>query len=144
MSEILSGPVDITDRVRALGWQTTGLTVRAHTERDEDETPYAFDCYTSADIEAWKNDDWCFVGVIVTVTDAYGFEWAEASLWGTEAGTWIDTDDNGNVTGERELNPLTDQDHPLPDLIGEAMSEAMDKLARFTLPTIIAPPVRAS
>jgi hypothetical protein len=136
---ILSGPVDITDRVHALGWRTAGLTVRAYTIADEDSSPLGEDCYTDTQKSAWRRDEWCYVGVIVTVTDAQGFEWGSDSLFGVEAGTWTDTDESDTVTGTRTLDPLTNPDHPLPTMIPEAMANAAKRIASFALPQIQGP-----
>lgn len=139
MSETISGPVDITERVHALGWQTTGLTVKAYTVADPDSSPYDADCYTSAQLSAWLRDDWCFVTVVVTITDAYGFEWGRDTLSSVHAGQWTDTDEHDNVTGTRELDPLTDVDHPIPGMVAEAMAEAARRIASYTLPRIGGP-----
>lgn len=39
---------------------------------DEDTQPSDFDCYDDEQIEAWRNDEWRFVGVIVTAEASAG------------------------------------------------------------------------
>lgn len=137
--EILSGPVDITDRVHALGWQTTGLTVRAYTVADEDSLPEDSECYTPTQLAAWSQGEWRYVGVVVTVTGAHGFEWGRCSLFSVECGWWTDTNENDTVTSARAIDPLTDPDHPLPDIIVEAMNDVAKRIATYTLPKITEP-----
>lgn len=137
--DYLAGPLDITARVHAAGWTTAGLTVTAYTLADETASPADADCYTKTQIDAWDRGEWRYVGVVIAVTDENGFEWARDSLWSVESGWWTDTDDDDNVTGERQLDPLTDPDHPLPDMIPEVMAEAANRLRDYTMPTIAAP-----
>lgn len=49
---------------------------------DHDSRPFDADCYSPEDIEAWRRDEWSYVGVIVT-DSATG---ADASVWGVEYG----------------------------------------------------------
>lgn len=131
---------DLTDRARAMNeWTFDGLTVRAHAVRDDESTPFDADCYTPEDIDAWRRDVWEFVGVIVEVIDSRGMVWGMDSLWGLESGTYLVTNDSGTVTGTQEINPLTDPLHPLPEMIRQAMGDAAENLAGYTLPTITVP-----
>jgi hypothetical protein len=62
-----------------------GTDYTATIHHDRDTTPQDFDCYTPEQIEAWKRDDWEFVGVEITASRAgvdLGFF---ASLWGVES-----------------------------------------------------------
>lgn len=52
---------------------------------DLDSTPFDADCYSAADIQAWRNDLWSYVGVILTTT------MSQASVWGVEYGQLADT-----------------------------------------------------
>jgi|SRR3990172_665778 len=47
---------------------------------DTDVRPDEFDCYTTEQIEAWKMNDWTFVGVTVKCDQG------SANLWGIEFG----------------------------------------------------------
>jgi hypothetical protein len=60
------------------------LKINVSTERDIDATPYDADCYTEEQITAWKNDEWHYVGVIVTVS-FQGVEIGNASLWAIDS-----------------------------------------------------------
>lgn len=90
----------------------------------------------------WREDRWEFVTALVEVTDDEGRVWGMDSLGGVESGTFpvqIDPE-TGEITS-KEIDPLTDPDHPLPDMIGQALAEAaaaLDKHAE-NMPTITAP-----
>jgi len=73
------------------------LTVTAYMVEDNDNTPYDADCYSGADIDAWRADKWRFVGIVVEVTNERGEVVGEDSIFGMEYGEWS----NG-----RDLNPL--------------------------------------
>lgn len=87
---------------------------------DYDSTPEGEECYSEADIEAWQNDEWTFVGVIVTPIDVpkssqFGLS---DSLWGVEYEFPLSTpEEYGGValfdTGDRYLTMV----HPVPDMI---------------------------
>lgn len=93
----------------------------------------------------WREDRWEFVGVLVEVVDGDGWVWGESSLWSVESGTFpteIDPE-TGEITS-REIDPLTDPHHPLPDLIGEALAEATRALPKHAENApIIGAPVEA-
>lgn len=57
----------------------------AHTVPDLDMTPFDVEAYDPEDIEAWKNDEWHYVGLVVTAS-LDGLALGEASLWGIEDG----------------------------------------------------------
>jgi hypothetical protein len=80
-------------------------------------------------VRAWRADRWQFVGVLVDVVDPDGRVWGRDSLWAVESGEFPQVDpDTGTVT-YTTLDPLSD-DHPLVDLIPQALSEARDALAK--------------
>jgi hypothetical protein len=135
--EILAGPVNVTDRAHALGWKTTGLTVRAHLIPDEDASPYD-DGFSPIQASGWLRGMWWYVGLVVTVTDAYGFDWSTDSLFSVVRGWWTSTDENGVVTGERWLDPLTEDD-PLNEVIGTALRNAVQRIKSFIPPKIMEP-----
>ena len=77
----------------------------------------------------WREELWRFIGVRVAVRDDGNRIWGQANLWGVESGTFpykIDVD-TGAVESI-ELDPLRDKEHPMPDLIEEAMGEARERL----------------
>ena len=82
--------------------------VKATLYPDWDSSTDDADCYTPKQVEAWRNDEWSFVGLEVTVS-FNGREIGSNSLWGIEHGHYTMTDEDDNVTGEEYLNPLSDE-----------------------------------
>ena len=64
-------------------WTRGDFTLRATVHADEDTKPTDFDCYSDDHIAAWAADEWCFVGVVVTISAA-DVELGAASLWGID------------------------------------------------------------
>ena len=62
-----------------------GTDYTAAIRHDGDTTPDDYECYTPEQIRSWKDDDWCFVGVVITAerngVDLGSFD----SLWGIES-----------------------------------------------------------
>lgn len=86
---------------------------------DPDTMPSDSECYSPEDIEAWKQDWWSFVGVVVNVrlTSGHGGVLGSAAIWGLEDGNWADG---------RTMDPLKDNANGyLPQLIEEAHGEAL-------------------
>lgn len=106
-----------------------GFELSARLYYDSDSTPDDYDCFTPKQVQAWRNDEWQFVGLVITASIA-GTELGRASCWSVESGLWTDTDENDNVTGTRVLDPLRDDDY-LNDLIPEAIADARANLARI-------------
>jgi hypothetical protein len=72
--------------------------------------------YAPEVLKAYRANDWCHVGVIVTASKA-GVELATSSLWGTEYGYFPGV--------EECVNPLTDPEFPYrADLIEEVITES--------------------
>ena len=94
-----------------------GFTVVARLEHDCDTTPSDFDCYSKRAIEAWKNDEWHFFGVVLSVSVGE-VEIADhaASLWGIE----------GNFPSRRK-NPNKYFREVANDLLDEAIQQATVK-----------------
>jgi hypothetical protein len=69
----------------AISWTAGAFTLTARIEPDYDTQPTDFDCYSEKDIECWKNDEWCYVGVVidVAINDVLITKHA-ASLWGID------------------------------------------------------------
>lgn len=91
----------------------------------------------------WRHDRWQFVVVCVEVVDEHGHVWGLDTLGAVESGTFpVNVDPVTGYITTKEIDPLTDPDHPLPDMIGQALSAASDALAAHqeANPVIIAPP----
>lgn len=108
-----------------------GFLLTAYKEEDTDSTPYDADCYDKEDIDAWKNDEWRYVTVVVTATKE-GVELGEAVLGGCEDGYspgWSTAaapdgyvDAFSHTLGEHE------NDYDLP---AEALDEAKQMIKRL-------------
>ena len=62
-----------------------GFVIRATISEDCDTTPFDYDCYTEEQIKQWKNDDWFFCGIVLSVYKAgICLSNNAASLWGIE------------------------------------------------------------
>ncbi len=62
-----------------------GWTITARIERDNDTRPDDFDCFDPEQIEAWKNDEWFYCGVVLAVEkNGVTLSKHAASLWGVE------------------------------------------------------------
>lgn len=101
-----------------------GLTITARMFYDECSSDrLSDDCYTDEDRQAYRDDDWTFVGIEVTAS-AEGFDLGSASIWGMEFGTWSDGSD---------FNPLEDSHGDFASGYGaELITEAVDE-ARHAL-----------
>jgi len=66
-------------------WKAQGFDLTATLEQDHDTKPTDYECYDEADIQRWRNDDWFYVGVVVSVS-LNGVELSDhaASLWGVD------------------------------------------------------------
>ena len=62
-----------------------GFTLKASVVHDESTKPTDFDCYSEKDIKAWRNDEWFYCGLVLSVSYK-GLELSDhaASLWGVE------------------------------------------------------------
>ena len=62
-----------------------GFTIRATIMEDTDSSPHDYDCYTEEQIKQWKNDEWFFCGIVLSVYKAgVCLSDRAASLWGIE------------------------------------------------------------
>lgn len=102
-----------------------GITYHVEKFYDQDSTPADSECYSPAQIAAWKADDWQYVGLFVRVA---GFDRTTgASLWGIEDG-WCPTDIETSTgvyesTGQVTLDAFDHLDD-YPDLFDEALESA--------------------
>jgi hypothetical protein len=98
-----------------------GFDIRISVVYDDDCHPESFDCYDEQQLKAWRNDEWTFVGVIVTASKR-GIELGVSSLWGCERG-WF--------PGNKEfIDPLVDNPY-IEDLVDEAVRSAKAELAQL-------------
>jgi hypothetical protein len=104
----------------ATGIDCPGSDNRAH----EPDEPLA--------VRAWRRGEWAFVTVVVQVWDGDEREWGRDSLGGTEAGRFpYMIDPETGAVEYKQIDPLRDPDHPLPDMIGEAMGQAREAIAKL-------------
>lgn len=107
-----------------------GFQLEAKIYPDSDSQPSDSDCYTDIQIADWCNDDWSFVGVVVTASMA-GVPLGEASCWGVEYGLDVDlwTDAHPKPDG---WTPYKYAEQEMPEeLADEAISAARVKLAQL-------------
>lgn len=66
-------------------WQSSGFDLTATLVADNDTTPVDNDCYSPLKVKQWKNDEWFFVGVVLSVSKGgILLDDNAASLWGIE------------------------------------------------------------
>lgn len=105
-----------------------GFDISAHIVPDLDATVSDSDCYNATQREAWRNDAWHFVGIIVTASRA-DVDLGSASLWGCEYGLLPGV--------EGWVSPLDNQGSDAfangygPQLIAEAIAEARATLEKI-------------
>ncbi|WNM66125.1 hypothetical protein SEA_WHEEZY_85 [Gordonia phage Wheezy] len=142
-----------------------GFTLTAYEVPDTDSTPIGQSldeggCYTADDIEAWRRDEWQYVGVVVVASRA-GVDLGSASIWGMDTGDYWDTitrDNGGTPYGVLDVVPgSVTTGHPREDggidyvtrddfahgygadLISEALTEARATVAALTSPDVVIP-----
>jgi hypothetical protein len=66
-------------------WKAEGFDLTARLEHDTDTKPTDSECYSPDDIERWKDDEWFYGGLVVSVS-FNGVELSDhaASLWGID------------------------------------------------------------
>jgi len=109
---------------------TESVQVVATVVHDHDTTPADFDCYGENEVRRWEDDEWDFVGIVLTL-EVNGQEVATlGSLWGIER----------NLTAEHSYfsecaNDLIDPDQIRDELekLAAALAEAI--AAIYTLAT---------
>jgi hypothetical protein len=109
---------DITDKVQLV----------ATLVFDDQCQPTDFDCYEEADIERWKNDEWIFVGIVLSIQSHDGTIHTRLdSLWGNEANLG---DNNDHLTDV--ANELIDERDIVDALrkIYEPVTRAIETLTR--------------
>lgn len=97
-----------------------GVTYRATLEPDTDSRVEDTDNYSPEHVEAWKRDEWFFVGVVLTAWVDFTELARGPGLWACEMN--FPGSDNSNLT--EAANDM------LADMIEQARA-ALDKLARL-------------
>lgn len=66
-------------------WTAEGFDIVARLEYDTDSNPEDVECYSPEDVQRWRNDEWFYVGVVLSVS-CNGVELSDhaASLWGID------------------------------------------------------------
>jgi len=102
----------------SITWKAEGFDLTATLEQDHDTKPTDYECYDEADIQRWRNDDWLYVGVVVSVS-LNGVELSDhaASLWGVDC--------NFNDTSNAYLSEVAQE------LEAEALNTARTEAARI-------------
>jgi hypothetical protein len=93
-------------------WSHEGFGITARIEYDGETRPEHSDCYSKKQIQAWKDDEWFFCGVVLSV-ELNGVQLSDhaASLWGIDC----------NFPSRRK-NPNT----YLSDVCAELQDEAIE------------------
>ena len=99
-------------------WTAEGFDIVARLEYDTDSNPEDVDCYSPEDVERWRNDEWFYVGVVLSVS-RNGVELSDhaASLWGIDC--------NFNNTSNTYLSEVAQE------LEAEALETARAEMARI-------------
>ena len=86
-------------------WTREGFDLCARLVYDTDSRPEECDCYDTEDVQRWKNDEWFYVGVVLSVS-RNGVELSDhaASLWGIEC-NFSDTSNAYLSEVAQELEP---------------------------------------
>lgn len=104
----------------SITWQKDGFDLTATLEADTDSHVKDSDCYSLIKIKQWKNDEWFFVGVVISASKN-GVELLDhaASIWGTEC--------NYNDRSNRHLASLA------RDMESEAVDAAKLEIKRICI-----------
>lgn len=99
-------------------WVAEGFDFVARLQYDTDTMPTNSECYTPEDVQRWKDDEWFYVGVVLSVS-RNGVELSDhaASLWGIDC--------NFSDTSNIHLSEVAQE------LEGEALETARDEVARI-------------
>lgn len=105
----------------SINWEREGFELTARIVFDSDTRPEDSDCYTKRHIQAWRNDEWFFCGIVLSVS-RNGVKICEhaASLWAIEC----------NFPSRRK-NPNLYLAEVAQELESEAIDEARKESARI-------------
>jgi hypothetical protein len=102
-------------------WSREGFDITATVCFDEDTRPEDSDCYTPRQIQAWREDEWFFCGIVLTVSrNGVELPGHAASLWGIEC----------NFPSRRK-NPNAYLAEVCEELQGEAIEHALREVTRI-------------
>ena len=107
------------DMIDTKEFEHDGFTVRIKVVYDTDVTPHEFECYSPEQIEAWREDQWFYVGYVYTAS-RNGVELGESSIWGSE---WFD---------DSSIDAWIEEDYYHPGLMQECITEARQVLKALT------------
>jgi hypothetical protein len=69
----------------SIEWNAEGFDFAARLEYDSDTKPTDFDCYDEETIKKWRDDEWFYAGLIVSVSkNGVSLSDHAASLWGID------------------------------------------------------------
>lgn len=109
-----------------------GFDFKVKIEKDTYCTPDDADCYTPAQVRAWRNDEWEYVSVTVTPTrHGVTVHGAAQSLAGTEYGEFLLTDDMDNITGSKSIGRPELLEYPIKELAETAVAEARELISKL-------------
>lgn len=105
----------------SIKWEKSGFDFTATLVRDNDAHVDDSDCYSKSQVTAWRNDEWFFVGVVVSVSkNGVELDDHAAALWGVEC----------NFPSRRE-NPNLYLSEVAQQLEGEALERAIVRQAEI-------------
>ena len=102
----------------SITWEKEGFTLIARLQYDTDTKPMQYECYSPLKIKQWKNDEWFYVGVIVSISkNGVMLDDSAVSLWGVEcnynktsnkylANVAVDMEDEVVEVGKREVERM--------------------------------------
>lgn len=69
----------------SIEWMHEGYKIKATLHDDTDTHVRDYDCYSKEDVQAWKNNEWFYVGVVLSVSyNGVDLGVHLASLWGID------------------------------------------------------------
>lgn len=102
----------------SITWKAEGFDFVAQVQYDTDTKPTDFDCYTPEDVQRWRDGDWFYVGVVLSVSrNGVELSGHAASLWGVDC--------NFSNTSNAHLSEVAQE------LEGEALETARLEMARI-------------
>lgn len=108
---------------------TDSVAVVARLEYDQDSTPYDFDCYSAADINRWKAEEWFYGGVVLSIeVDGEKVRDHVASLWRIDVNFGEDNSYLAEVANDL-LEEAKDEIHDILEGVAKAAAEASLALA---------------
>lgn len=89
-------------------WKAEGFDLTARLEHDTDTKPTDSECYSADDIQRWKDDEWFYGGLVVSVSlNGVALSDHAASLWGIDCNFGDDNAYLAEVAQELQAEALT-------------------------------------